>query len=154
MLSTKASRASRTAGWTIASSAASFSGSESTICARQSRSSVPSARSREKLADLLDEPAARALELPHDRVGVEHRHPGASNILRRSTLPMPIEPVSAILIMTQQSSFAKRAQERNQRHAEDGEMVALYALEQLHSAALQPEDADSVADLRPLRIQI
>ena len=33
-------------------------------------------------------------------------------------------------------------------------MVALYVLEQLHSAALQPEDADSVADLRPLRIQI
>src|SRR5262245_31723108 len=33
-------------------------------------------------------------------------------------------------------------------------MVTLYALEQLHSAALQPEDAHSVTDLRPLRIQI
>ena len=43
---------------------------------------------------------------------------------------------------------------RQQRHAEDGEMVAVDALEQLHAAPLQPEHADAIADLGPFGIEI
>ena len=46
------------------------------------------------------------------------------------------------------------AQERNQRHSQDRKIVALDAVEQLHAARLQPEHADSVADLRPFSIEI
>jgi hypothetical protein len=60
---------------------------------------------------------------------------------------MPIEPVSAM-------ALTKRAQERDQRHAQDREIVAFDTVEQLHAAALHAEHADAIADLGPFGVKV
>jgi len=56
--------------------------------------------------------------------------------------------------MREGATFAECSEQRKQWHSEDGEMVALDAIEQLHSAAFHPEYADTIADLGPFGIQI
>ena len=101
--------------------------------------------------------------------GVPHLVDGAS----RSTLDRPDTPDEVVTAVRRlpaiqaayapfpeavdprlKAAFAKRAQQRQQGHAEDGVVIALDRLEQLHSWPLHPKDADAIANLRPFGVKI
>ena len=129
-------RASRTAGWTICSSAASFAAvGKDDLGEAIAVERAASDGAGEQLADLLDQSAARTLQLRGRRR--RRRTPArrrASNIFATVDLPMPIEPVSAIRIMRGSSPRSRSAPSSgNQRHAKNREMIAFDAVEQLHS---------------------
>ena len=150
-------RAACTAGWTIASSAASCLRSPEHM--RGKRFAIELAghdRLREALADRCDQLRILGLqagELPQSASNTGT--PACSNIRATVDLPMPIEPVSASIIMTAAAS----GREARRAAAISGipRMVKWSPRdrrEKLHAAPLHPEHADAIADLRPFGIEI
>jgi hypothetical protein len=89
------------------SSAASSSGSPSTICASSIAIERAAATCPESARRSLDQRAARALQPRTTASASNTGTPARSNILATVDLPMPIEPVSAIRIMRQQPALAQ-----------------------------------------------
>ena len=81
--------------------------------------------------------------------------PARSNILATVDLPMPIEPVSASLIMRRSAPRSRSAPSSGSNGMP--RMVKWspsIAIEQLHARPLHPEHADAIADLRPFGVEI
>jgi hypothetical protein len=50
--------------------------------------------------------------------------------------------------------LAQGTKDREQRHAEHGEMVSLDPFEQVYTPTLDPENPDAIANLGPFEIEI